>query len=87
MKKRTRCLPPRRFIRSAIVGVGLVAGEQQRVLAVAQQPPPAEPLVVGLHDRHPRDTGKLATPNCPRTMSESFITGTEPVEICPLHSW
>ena len=34
-----------------------------------------------------RDTGKLATSNCPRTMSESFITGTEPVEICPLHSW
>jgi penicillin-binding protein 1B len=34
-----------------------------------------------------RDTGKLATSSCPRTMSESFITGTEPVEICPLHSW
>jgi penicillin-binding protein 1B len=34
-----------------------------------------------------RDTGKLATPHCPRTMSESFISGTEPTEICPLHSW
>jgi membrane carboxypeptidase/penicillin-binding protein len=34
-----------------------------------------------------RDTGKLATPACPRTIAESFITGTEPVEICPLHSW
>jgi penicillin-binding protein 1B len=34
-----------------------------------------------------RDTGKLATPNCPRTFTESFITGTEPVEFCPLHSW
>jgi penicillin-binding protein 1B len=34
-----------------------------------------------------RDTGKLATPACPRTFSESFISGTEPVEICPLHSW
>jgi penicillin-binding protein 1B len=34
-----------------------------------------------------RDTGKLATPHCPRTMSESFITGTEPTEICPLHFW
>jgi penicillin-binding protein 1B len=33
-----------------------------------------------------RDTGKLATPNCPRTFTESFITGTEPVEFCPLHS-
>jgi penicillin-binding protein 1B len=34
-----------------------------------------------------RDTGKLATPYCPRTMTESFITGTEPAEMCPLHSW
>ena len=34
-----------------------------------------------------RDTGKLATPHCPRTMSESFITGTEPHEVCPLHGW
>ena len=32
-----------------------------------------------------RDTGKLATPNCPRTFTESFIVGTEPLEICPLH--
>jgi penicillin-binding protein 1B len=32
-----------------------------------------------------RDTGKLATPACPRTFTESFITGTEPLEICPLH--
>ena len=34
-----------------------------------------------------RDTGKLATPACPRTMTESFVTGTEPAEICPLHRW
>ena len=34
-----------------------------------------------------RDTGKIATPYCPRTMTESFITGTEPTEICPLHTW
>ena len=33
-----------------------------------------------------RDTGKLATPNCPRTFSESFIAGTEPTEMCPLHT-
>jgi penicillin-binding protein 1B len=33
-----------------------------------------------------RDPGKLATPNCPRTFTESFIVGTEPLEICPLHS-
>ena len=32
-----------------------------------------------------RDTGKLATPGCPRTMSESFISGTEPTEYCELH--
>jgi membrane carboxypeptidase/penicillin-binding protein len=32
-----------------------------------------------------KDTGKLATPNCPRVMSESFITGTEPTEYCELH--
>ena len=33
-----------------------------------------------------RDTGKLATPYCPQRLTESFITGTEPVEMCPLHS-
>jgi len=32
-----------------------------------------------------RDTGKLATPGCPRTMTESFIAGTEPTEYCELH--
>ena len=31
------------------------------------------------------DTGKLATPNCPRVFGESFIAGTEPIEFCPLH--
>ena len=34
-----------------------------------------------------RDTGKLALPACPRTISESFLTGTEPVEYCELHRW
>jgi penicillin-binding protein 1B len=34
-----------------------------------------------------RDTGKIATPYCPRTMTESFITGMEPVDICPIHTW
>lgn len=34
-----------------------------------------------------RDTGKLATPYCPRTLTESFLTGTEPAERCPLHSF
>ncbi len=34
-----------------------------------------------------RDTGKLATPTCPRVTTESFLAGTEPLEICALHSW
>lgn len=33
-----------------------------------------------------RDTGKLATPNCPHPLSEVFLTGTEPTEACLLHS-
>jgi len=32
-----------------------------------------------------RDTGKLAQPGCPRTLSEAFIAGTEPAEACELH--
>ena len=34
-----------------------------------------------------RDTGKLAVPGCPRTFREAFISGTEPLEICPLHTF
>jgi membrane carboxypeptidase/penicillin-binding protein len=34
-----------------------------------------------------RDTGKLATPACPRVTSEAFLAGTEPAEICALHRW
>jgi penicillin-binding protein 1B len=34
-----------------------------------------------------RDTGKLATPNCPRVTTETFLSGTEPLEICELHRW
>jgi penicillin-binding protein 1B len=34
-----------------------------------------------------RDTGKLATPYCPRTFTESLIAGTKPTELCPLHHW
>jgi penicillin-binding protein 1B len=30
-------------------------------------------------------TGKLATPSCPKVISESFIAGTEPREVCDLH--
>ena len=31
------------------------------------------------------DTGKRATPSCPKVISEAFITGTEPTELCELH--
>jgi penicillin-binding protein 1B len=34
-----------------------------------------------------RDTGKLALPGCPRTMTESFLSGTAPTEYCELHRW
>jgi membrane carboxypeptidase/penicillin-binding protein len=34
-----------------------------------------------------RDTGKLAQPGCPRTMTESFLAGTQPTESCELHRW
>ena len=30
-------------------------------------------------------TGKLAAANCPKVISESFIAGTEPREVCDLH--
>jgi membrane carboxypeptidase/penicillin-binding protein len=32
-----------------------------------------------------KDTGGLATPACPRTMTEAFLPGTEPHERCQLH--
>ena len=32
-----------------------------------------------------RDTGKLAAPGCERRLNESFLVGTEPTEICPIH--
>ncbi len=32
-----------------------------------------------------RDNGKLATPNCPNVISESFLPGTEPKEYCDVH--
>jgi membrane carboxypeptidase/penicillin-binding protein len=34
-----------------------------------------------------RDTGKIAAPGCPRTFHESFIAGTEPTEVCALHTF
>jgi penicillin-binding protein 1B len=32
-----------------------------------------------------RDTGKIATPSCPRVFREAFLAGTEPTETCTLH--
>jgi penicillin-binding protein 1B len=32
-----------------------------------------------------KDTGLLATPSCPRVISEAFIAGTEPIERCTEH--
>jgi len=32
-----------------------------------------------------RDNGKLAAPSCPRKFTESFLVGTEPVELCDVH--
>ena len=32
-----------------------------------------------------RDTGKLATPICPRITNEAFLSGTEPLAQCELH--
>jgi len=34
-----------------------------------------------------RDTGKVAAPGCPRIFRESFVTGTQPTDICRLHSF
>ena len=33
-----------------------------------------------------RDTGKLSTPQCPRLTNEAFLSGTEPTQVCELHS-
>ena len=32
-----------------------------------------------------RDTGKIATPTCPRVTLEAFLSGTEPLATCELH--
>ncbi len=32
-----------------------------------------------------KDTGKLATPQCPRVANEAFLSGTEPLAVCDLH--
>ena len=32
-----------------------------------------------------RDTGRIATPTCPRVTNEAFLSGTEPLGVCELH--
>jgi len=32
------------------------------------------------------ESGKLASPNCPSPRMEFFLSGTEPIEACPLHN-
>ena len=32
------------------------------------------------------ESGMLATPYCPKTIAEVYISGTQPVTACPLHS-
>ena len=34
-----------------------------------------------------RDTGRIAAPGCPRVFREAFLAGTEPTEVCALHTW
>jgi penicillin-binding protein 1B len=34
-----------------------------------------------------KDTGKLATPSCPKVFREAFRAGTEPTEPCSIHSF
>jgi penicillin-binding protein 1B len=34
-----------------------------------------------------KDTGRIAAPGCPRLMREAFLSGTEPRDICYLHSF
>jgi penicillin-binding protein 1B len=45
-------------------------------------PPPANIIYMDVD----RETGLLATANCPKRISESFVAGTEPQEYCSWHS-
>jgi penicillin-binding protein 1B len=56
---------------------GALAGRETRPFDV-----PAEGIVFIDIDK---ETGLLATPSCPKVMSESFIPGTEPHERCSAH--
>jgi penicillin-binding protein 1B len=55
-----------------------------QALAGRADQPFAEPEGISWADID-RDTGKLATPACPRVLREAFLAGTEPVDTCELH--
>ena len=38
-----------------------------------------------VHAEIDRDTGRLATPLCPRVFDETFVAGTEPIALCEIH--
>jgi penicillin-binding protein 2D len=48
---------------------------------VADFPRPDSVVSVGIDP----ETGHLATPDCPKTVEELYISGTEPTEYCPRH--
>jgi penicillin-binding protein 1B len=47
------------------------------------QPPPSNIIFMDID----KQTGLLATPNCPQVISESFVAGTEPREYCAIHGY
>jgi penicillin-binding protein 1B len=54
--------------------------------ALAARPSVAFDPPEGIHYANiDKDTGKLATPNCPRTFNEAFMAGAEPTEQCDVH--
>ena len=55
-----------------------------RALAGHEDLPFEEPEGI-VHAEIDRDTGKLATPVCPRVLDEVFIGGTEPITLCDIH--
>jgi penicillin-binding protein 1B len=55
-----------------------------RALAGRTSVPFTTPDGIGFADID-ETTGKLATPGCPKVITESFLAGTEPTEICDLH--
>ena len=55
-----------------------------RALAGHSSVPFDVPAGISFVDIDP-DTGKLATPLCPKVFREAFLAGTEPVQACDIH--